>query len=231
MQKTIGLIGGLTWHSTLDYYRLLNQLTNDRLGESYSAKILLYSVNFEQIKNLTYASDWDAIANIMIDVARRLETAGADCLLLGANTMHQIADKVSAAINIPLINIAEVTGNTITAKGLHTVALLGTKYTMQLPFFVNTLSGQGITAIIPDQVDIDFINTTIYDEMGKGIFLPSTKAKYLQIIEKMQAKGAQGVILGCTEIPILIKPEDCTIPIFDTGLLHATAAVDFALSK
>ena len=231
MQKTIGLIGGLTWHSTLDYYRLLNQLTNDTLGKAYSAKILLYSVNFEEIKNLTYANDWDSIADIMIGVAQKLETAGADCLLLGANTMHQIANKVRAAIHIPFIHIAEVTAHAIAAKGLQTVALLGTKYTMQLPFFVTTLALQGIATIIPDQIDIDFINTTIYDEMGKGIFLPSTKEKYLQIIEKMQAKGAQGVILGCTEIPILIKQDDCTIPIFDTGLLHATAAVDFALSK
>ncbi len=231
MQKTIGIIGGLTWHSTLDYYRLLNQFTNDKLGKSYSAKILLYSVNFEEIKTLTYANDWDGIARIMIDIAQRLETAGANCLLLGANTMHQIANKVSAAITIPLIHIAEVTGHAISAKDLQTVALLGTKYTMQLPFFVDKLAAQGISAIIPEEADIDFINTTIYDEMGKGLFLPSTKEKYLQIITKLQAKGAQGVILGCTEIPILIKQEDCSIPIFDTGLLHATAAVNFALSK
>ena len=229
MQKTIGFIGGLTWHSTLDYYRLLNQLTNDKLGGSSSAKILLYSVNFEEIKTLTYADNWDGIATIMIDIAHTLEKAGADCILLGANTMHHIADRVSDVINIPLIHIAEVTANTIALKGIQTVALLGTKYTMQLPFYTNKLAEKNIETIIPDQADIDFINDTIYNEMGKGIFLPATKEKYLDIIEKLAAKGAEGVILGCTELPILIKQTDCAIPVFDTALIHATAAVDFAL--
>ena len=229
MQKTIGLIGGLTWHSTLDYYRLLNQLTNDKLGGSSSAKILMYSVNFEEIKTLTYANDWDSIATIMISSAQTLETAGAHCILLGANTMHHIADKVRAAINIPLIHIAEVTAAVIKLKGLQKVALLGTKYTMQLPFYTSTLAAQGIVTIIPEQTDIDVINDTIYNEMGKGIFLPATKEKYLHIIEKLIAKGAEGVILGCTEIPILIKQTDCFVPVFDTALIHAMAAVEFAL--
>ena len=228
MQKTIGFIGGLTWHSTLDYYRLLNQLTNDKLGGSSSAKILLYSVNFEEIKTLTYADNWDGIATIMIDIAHTLEKAGADCILLGANTMHHIADRVSDVINIPLIHIAEVTANTIALKGIQTVALLGTKYTMQLPFYTNKLAEKNIETIIPDQADIDFINDTIYNEMGKGIFLPATKEKYLHIIEKLVAKGAEGIILGCTELPILIKQTDCAIPVFDTALIHAIAAVEFA---
>lgn len=231
MQKKIGIIGGLTWLSTLDYYRLLNQLTNNKLGGAASAKILMYSVNFEEIKTLTYANDWDGIATIMISIAQTLETAGADCILLGANTMHHIADKVRAAINIPLIHIAEVTADEVKLKGLHTVALLGTKYTMQLPFYINKLADKNIKAIIPEQADIDFINDTIYNEMGNGIFLPATKEKYLQIIDKLIAQGAEGVILGCTEIPILIKPSDCSIPVFDTGLIHATAAVNFALGN
>jgi aspartate racemase len=231
MQKTIGIIGGLTWHSTIEYYRLLNQITNERLGGAHSAKILMYSVNFEEIKQLTYASNWDAIASIMIDVAKRLEQAGADCILLGANTMHHIADRVSSSINIPLIHIAEVTGKAIAAKGLKKVALLGTKYTMQLPFYTNKLQQQGIEAIIPNAIEIDFINATIYDEMGKGFFLPATKAAYLNIINGLIDKGAEGAILGCTEIPMLIKQADSKISLFDTGLLHATAAIDFALSK
>ena len=230
MQKTIGFIGGLTWHSTLDYYRLLNQLTNAKLGDASSAKILLYSVNFEEIKTLTYANNWDGIATIMIDIAQTLEKAGANCILLGANTMHHIADSVSTAISIPLIHIAEVTATNISLKGLKKVALLGTKYTMQLPFYTNTLSAHGITTIIPEQADIDFINDTIYNEMGKGIFLPATKEKYLHIIEKLVAKGAEGVILGCTELPILIKQTDCAVPVFDTALIHANAAVEFALN-
>ncbi len=229
MQKTIGFIGGLTWHSTLDYYRLLNQLTNDKLGGSSSAKILLYSVNFEEIKTLTYADNWEGIATIMIGIAHTLEKAGADCILLGANTMHHIADRVRGSITIPLIHIAEVTATTVALKKIQKVALLGTKYTMQLPFYTNTLAAQGIATIIPEQSDIDFINDTIYNEMGKGVFLPATKEKYLDIIEKLAAKGAEGVILGCTELPILIKQTDCAIPVFDTALIHATAAVEFAL--
>jgi aspartate racemase len=231
MQKTIGIIGGLTWHSTVEYYRLLNQITNERLGGAYSAKILLCSVNFEEIKQLTYANNWDGIARIMIDVAQKLEQAGADCILLGANTMHHIADRVSSAIGVPLIHITEVTGNAIIAKGLQKVALLGTKYTMQLPFYTRRLQAKGIETILPSEADIEFINTTIYDEMGKGLFLPTTKTAYLKIIEDLVAKGAEGVILGCTEIPILIQQTDCDIPLFDTGLLHAIAAVEFALSK
>lgn len=231
MQKTIGVIGGLTWHSTLEYYRLLNQVTNERLGGAYSAKILMYSVNFEEIKQLTYANKWDEIASIMIDIAKKLEQGGADCILLTANTMHHIADRISSSFGIPLIHIAEVTGKAISVKGLHKVALLGTKYTMQLPFYTNVLQQQGIEAIIPEQADIDFINATIYDEMGKGLFLPATRTAYLDIIDKLIDNGAEGVILGCTEIPMLIQQADCKIPLFDTGLLHATDAVDFALSK
>lgn len=231
MQKTIGLIGGITWLSTLDYYRLINQLTNEQLGGASSAKILIYSINFEEIKTLTFANDWDGIANLMIGIAQNLETAGADCILLGANTMHHIADKVRAAINIPLIHIAEVTANNIKLKGLQTVALLGTKYTMQLPFYSNKLAEQNIKTIIPEQVDIDFINESIYTEFSNNVFLPATKERYLNIITKLTAQGAQGVILGCTEIPILIKQTDCEIPIFDTALIHATAAVQFALGS
>ena len=231
MQKTIGLIGGLTWLSTLDYYRLINQLTNQQLGRSSSAKILLYSVNFEEVKTLTIAGNWDGIAKLMTSVAQNLENAGADCILLGANTMHHVADKVRAAINIPLIHIAEVTATAIKLKGLQTVALLGTKYTMQLPFYSNKLAEQGIKTIIPNQADIDFVNESIYTELGNNIFLPATKEKYLNIIASLVAQGAEGVILGCTEIPIFIKQTDCTVPVFDTALIHATAAVHFALGS
>ena len=229
MQKTIGFIGGLTWHSTLDYYRLLNQLTNDKLGGAASAKILLYSVNFEEIKTLTYANNWDAIANIMICIAQTLEKAGADCILLGANTMHHIADKVSDAITIPLINIAKTTATAITVNGLQKVALLGTKYTMQLDFFKDKLTTQNIETIIPNETDIEYINDCIYNEMSKGIFLPERKAGFLKIIQSLQAQGADGIILGCTEIPILIKQADVSVPIFDTTLLHVRAAVEFAV--
>ena len=227
--KTIGLIGGLTWYSTLDYYRLLNELTNKRLGGAHAAKVILNSVDFAEIKVLTEAQDWEGIAVIMCKAAKSLELAGADCLLIGANTMHKIAAEIQAAVNIPVIHIGVVTAAAIKNTGLKKVALLGTKYTMQLDFYKAKLADNGITTIIPVETAIAFINNAIYNEFSAGIFLPETKAEYLRIINVLIEEGAEGIILGCTEIPILIKQQDCTVPIFDTTLLHATAAVDFAL--
>ena len=228
--KTIGLIGGLSWFSTIDYYRMLNEMINEKLGGVSSAKIILYSVNFEEIKQLTEAGRWDEIEKLMTSIAKNLQAAGADCLLLGANTMHKIADDIQRSISIPLINIAEETAKEIKQQQLHRIALLGTKYTMQFDFYKNKLAAQGITTIIPGEEDIEFINTAIYSEMGKGIFLPATKEKTLEIIEKLAEQGAEGVILGCTEIPILIKQSDCKVPLFDTTKIHSAAAIRFALS-
>ncbi len=227
--KTIGFIGGLTWLSSMDYYRLLNQLTNEKLGGVSSCKLLMYSVNFEEIKILTITGDWDGIAAIMSAIAQQLEKAGADCILLGANTMHHIADKVQAAIDVPLIHIAEVTATAIASQGLKKVALLGTKYTMLFDFYKSKLAEKNIETIIPNEADIEYINTTIYAEMGKGIFLPERKKRFIEIINDLQQQGAQAVILGCTEIPILIKQADISMPVFDTTVLHASAAVAFAL--
>lgn len=228
--KTIGLIGGITWLSTVEYYKLLNQMVNVRLGGVASAKIILCSVNFEEIKTLTVADDWDGIAALILDAAQKLEKAGADCVLLGANTMHKIADQIQAGINIPLIHIAEKTATAIVKSHLTTVALLGTKYTMQLDFYKDKLSAQGVNTIIPNINDIDLINQAIYNEMGKGIFLAETKNKFISIIEKLARKGAEGVIFGCTEIPLLLKQDDVTIPVFDTTFIHAEAAISFALT-
>lgn len=229
--KTIGLIGGITWLSTMDYYRLLNQKINEQLGGVASAKLLISSLNFEEIKALTVTEDWDALANIMSSEAKKLEAAGAGCILMGANTMHHIADQVQASINIPLIHVAVETGKQIVKLNLKKVALLGTKYTMQLPFYKNKLAEQGIETFIPNETDMEYINSAIYNEMGKGIFLPERKAGFIQIIHQLKAAGAEGVILGCTEIPILIKQEDSPIPVFDTTAIHATAAVNFALNN
>lgn len=227
--KTIGIIGGISWLSTAEYYKLLNQMVNERLGGVNAAKIIIYSVNFGEIKTLTEADDWEGIAAIMCEAARQLEKAGADCLLIGANTMHKIADEIQAVVKIPVIHVAVVTADAIKKKNLQTVALLGTKYVMQQDFYKNKLAQQGISTIIPEQDDIDYINNAIYTEFGIGIFLPETKKRFLQIMDKLTAQGAEGVIFGCTEIPLLIQPEDCSIPVFDTTLIHATAAVDFAL--
>lgn len=228
--KTIGLIGGLTWLSTLDYYRLLNEMVNQRLGGVEAGQIIVYSVNFGEIKVLTEAGQWDEIARRISGVAKKLEQAGADCILIGANTMHKIADEVQAAVTIPVIHIAEEVANSIKEKRLSRVALLGTKYTMLLDFYKNKLAAKGISTIIPNEAEIEVINTAIYSEMGKGIFTSATKAKFLEIIQRLISEGAEGIILGCTEIPILIKQEDCTVPVFDTTRIHSQAAVRFALS-
>jgi len=227
--KTIGIIGGITWLSTVEYYKFINQMVNERLGGVNAAKVIICSVNFGEIKTLTEAGDWDGIAAIICDAARKLENAGADCLLIGANTMHKIADTVQASVKIPVIHIAAVTADAIAQKNLKTVALLGTKYVMQLDFYKNKLAAKGITVIIPEQPEINYINNAIYTEFAKGLFLPETKQKFLQIIDQLIARGAEGVISGCTEIPLLIQPEDCSIPVFDTTMLHAKAAVDFVL--
>ena len=228
--KTIGLIGGLTWHSTLEYYSVINREVNKRLGGAHSAKIILNSVDFAEVKTPTEKEDWTGIAEIICKAALVIEAAGADCLVIGANTMHNIADRVAAVINIPLIHIAETTATAITKRSLKTVALLGTKYTMMMDFYKDKLAEQGITTIIPSASDIAYINNSIYTEFDNGIFLPETKQQYLRIIDTLKAQGAEGVILGCTEIPLLLKQEDCSIPVFDTGLIHAVAAVDHAMS-
>jgi aspartate racemase len=227
--RTIGLIGGITWLSTMDYYRLLNQKVNGQLGGVHSAQILLSSVDFNEVKRLTLANDWNGLANMMSREANRLQQAGAACILIGANTMHNIAEAVQASIRIPLINIAVETGKEIQKLQLKKVALLGTKYTMQLPFYKNVLAKQGIETLVPNEVDMEYINTAIYEEMGKGIFLPERKTEIIRIIHQLKDEGAEGVILGCTEIPILIKQEDSSIPVFDTTAIHVNAAARFAL--
>ena len=229
--KPIGLIGGLTYVSTLDYYRYLNEMANERLGGAETAEIIMYSVNFGEIKKLTEADDWKSMAVIMCKAARTIEASGAGCLLLGVNTMHKIADEVQAAISIPLIHIAEAVAKSIQKKGLKKVGLLGTRYTMQLKFYSDILAKYGIDTIIPGQDDIEFINWTIYNEFGKNIFSPETKKKYLEIISKLKKQGAEGIIEGCTEIPVLIKQEECDILLFDTVKIHSAAGVEYVLNS
>ncbi len=228
--KTIGLIGGITWLSTLDYYRLINQMMNEKLSGDASAKILMSSLNFEEIKSLTIAEDWDGIASVMLTEVTKLEEAGADCILLCANTMHKIAEEIEVSLSVPLIHIAVETGKEIVNKQLSTVALLGTRYTMQLDFYKDKLAEQGIKTIIPNEEEIHYINAAIYNEMGNGIFLPERKEGFLKIINRLISEGAEGIILGCTEIPILIKQKDVSVPVFDTTAIHSAAAVEFALS-
>ena len=228
--KPIGLIGGLTYVSTLEYYRYLNEVANERLGGSESVEIIMYSVNFGEVRKLTETGDWKSISRIICTVAKTIEAAGAACILIGANTMHKIADEVQAAIKIPVIHIAEATAKEILEAGLKKVGLMGTKYTMQLGFYADHLAKFGIDTIIPEQDDVEYINHTIYNEFSKNIFTAKTKTAYLNIISKLRAKGAQGIIGGCTEIPILLKQSDCDIPLFDTAMIHSRAGVDHVMS-
>ncbi|HWB24156.1 MAG TPA: amino acid racemase [Chitinophagaceae bacterium] len=228
--KTIGIVGGFTWLSTMDYYRLLNQAVNRHFGGVTSAKIILYSVDFEQIKTLVERYDWAGIAGIVVPAAVAVQGAGADCIVLAANTPHNIAEEVKKAVNIPLIHIGEATAQAVADKGITKVALLGTKYTTQLDFYKDKLAEKNITTIIPCEEDIQFINASIFNEMGKGIFLPETKAAYVTIINKLVSQGAEGIVLGCTEIPILIKPEEIQVPAFDTTAIHVDAIMKFISS-
>lgn len=229
--KPIGLIGGLTYVSTLDYYRHLNKIANEKLGGSHVAEIIMYSVNFGEIKVLTEKQDWETIAGIMSEIALKIEKAGAACLLLGANTMHKIADKVQKKINIPVIHIADAVAGEIVKLGFNRVALLGTKYTMQLGFYSERLSRYGIDSMIPDADDVEFINKTIYEEFSKNIFKVETKNRYLEIISKLEKQGAQAAILGCTEIPILLNGCTAGIPLLDTAKIHSAAGVDYVLNR
>lgn len=228
--KPIGLIGGLTYVSTLEYYRHLNELANERLGGSESVEVILYSVNFGEIRKLTEAGDWKSITGIICKAAKTIEGGGAGCVLIGANTIHKIADEVQAAVKIPVIHIAEAVAKEILTKGLKKVGLIGTKYTMQPGFYTDYLAKFAIETIIPEPGDIEYINNTIYDEFSKNIFTEEARTNYLNIIAKLRSNGAEGIIGGCTEIPILIKQSDCDIPIFDTAKIHSAAGVDHILS-
>lgn len=228
--KPIGLIGGLTYVSTIEYYRYLNELVNERLGGSEAAEIIMYSVNFGEIKRLTEAEDWKSISAIICKAAQVIEEGGAACLLLGANTMHKIADEVQNAVNIPVIHVAEAVAKEILKNGLKKVGLLGTRYTMQLGFYTDYLAKHGIETAVPGQKDVDYLNYTIYNEFGRNLYLPETKARYLKIMSGLRERGAEGIILGCTEIPLLLKQSDCDILLFDTTKIHSSAGVDHVLS-
>ncbi len=227
--RTIGIIGGISWLSTIDYYRLINEKINQRLGGVNAGKIILYSVNFEEIKTLTFADDWKGLADMMGAIAARLQAAGAGCILIGANTMHRIADEIQAAVTIPVIHVATETARAVQAKKVKKVALLGTRYTMELDFYPSRFAALGIEVILPPEDDRQYIHDAIYEEMGKGLFLPATKARVLSAITQLALRGAEGVVFGCTELPLLVEQRDCVLPIFNTTLIHAEAAVDFAL--
>lgn len=229
--KTLGLIGGTTWVSTIDYYRYINQMANERLGGLASAKLLLHSVDFGELMTFVNADDWAGAGEFLSEIAVKLEAAGADAIVLCANTTHITAETVKQRINIPVLHIVDAVAKEITRAGMTRVGLLGTRFTMERGFFRDRLAGFGIEAIIPEAEEREFIHTSIYQELGKDIFTNETRREYVKIIEGLSDRGAEGVILGCTEIPLLIKPKDSSIQVFDTTLIHAAFAVEFALSN
>ncbi len=229
--KTIGLIGGTTWVSTVDYYRLINQQVNQKLGGLSSAKILLYSVNFAEFNPPIDPNEWGEIRKKFSDISQNLEKAGADCIAFCANTPHIIADEIQSIIRVPIINIAEETADVVSKYNFKKVGLLGTQITMEQSFYKDKLSRYNIETLIPELEERKFIHSSILDEMAKDIFKEETRQRYLGIINQLISEGAEGIVLGCTEIPILIKQEDCPVPIFDTTFIHASAIVNFALGE
>ena len=227
--KTIGLVGGTSWVSTVDYYRLINQLTNEILGGLNSAKIAMFSVNFAEIDYLINKGKLEDAYPVIQAAARAVKNAGADCILLCANTMHRFAPMVKEEFGLPVIHIGEETAKEIKSHHISKVGLLGTKFTMEMNFYHSKLNELGIESIVPEKEDRMYIHDAIINEMLHEQFKPETKKRFLAIIGKLANAGAEGVILGCTEIPMLIKPEDTALPAFDTTKIHAKAAVKFAL--
>ncbi|OXA76094.1 aspartate racemase [Flavobacterium aquidurense] len=229
--RKIGLIGGISWVSTADYYKLINEGINEKMGGLNFSECLIYSFNYSDIKKNNEANDWDSTFEMLFKGCEFLKLSGAEAIVLCANTMHLIADRLEEAIDLPLIHIATATAVEIQKQEIKKVGLLGTKFTMELDFFTNKLKAKGIEAIIPEnQEDKDFVHTTIFEELGRGLVTPETKKRYLEIANQLIENGAEGIILGCTEIPLVIKPGDLSVPIFDTTLIHSKAAVEFQLS-
>ena len=229
--KKIGLVGGISWTSTIDYYKLLNEEVNKKMGGLNFAECIIYSVNFDLFRKFNADHNWDATFELLCGAAENLKRAGADFILLGANTAHIVAERIQEKINLPLIDIRTATAGVIQLKELTKVGLLGTVYTMEMDFYRDVLHEHGIQTIIPDtQEERDYIEDTLLHEFGKGIIKMDTKEAYLRIIDKLIQRGAEGIILGCTEIPLLIGQEDMPIPVFNTTHIHVQAAVAFALA-
>lgn len=228
--KTIGLIGGMSWESTITYYQIINDTVKKCLGGLHSAKILLYSVDFAEIEKCQAKGEWEKSAEILSDAAKSLQAAGADFIVICTNTMHKVAPQIQKEINIPIIHIATATATKLKDDHIKKVGLLGTKYTMTQDFYKEKLIENGIEVVIPDKEDIEIVNDIIYNELCLGIIRKESRKEYMRIIESLKEKGAKGVILGCTEIGLLIKQKDSTLPVYDTTEIHALVAVEEALS-
>ena len=228
--KTIGMIGGMSWESSLEYYRLVNEAVKEKMGGLHSAKCILYSVDFGEIEKMLASGDWEGLEACLGEAALELKEAGADFLLICTNTMHKLAEKVEAKAGLPLLHIADAAAGEIQAEGLEKVGLLGTKFTMEETFYRERLEDKfGIKVLIPEAGDREFVNSVIFNELCLGIIKEDSREKFRGIIGDLVSKGAEGIVLGCTEIPLLIGQEDAEVPVFDTTKIHALAAVEFAL--
>ena len=229
--KTIGLLGGMSWESTIPYYRLINEGVKQRLGGLHSASLLLHSVDFHEIEVCQSSGDWDKAGEVLANAALGLQQAGAEAILLCTNTMHKVASHIEARCSLPFLHIADATGRAIASSGKSRVALLGTRYTMEQDFYRGRLSSEfGIESLIPDEADRARINQIIFEELCLGTFSDASRHYYLSVIEKLAAQGAEGVIFGCTEIGLLVPAEESPVPVFDTAAIHAADAVEFMLS-
>lgn len=229
--KTIGLLGGMSWESTVTYYQIINEVIKKELGGLHSAKVLLYSVDFSEIEKYQATGDWDKSADVLSEAAKNLEKAGADFIVICTNTMHKVVPKIQSCIGIPIVHIAKATAEVLKQSNITKVALLGTKYTMTQKFYKDKLIEAGISVLVPDDTSIEVVNDVIYNELCLGIISPQSKQKYLAIIDELAKKGAQGVILGCTEIGLLVQQEDTSLPVFDTTQIHAKKAALLAIDK
>ena len=229
--KTIGLVGGMSWESTLEYYRVINQYTKERLGGFHSAKVVLYSVDFAEVESQQHEGRWDDLTRLMIDAAQRVERAGAEVLVICTNTMHKMADDVQGKIRIPILHIVDAAAEAIKSRSIKKVGLLGTRFTMEQDFYKQRLiRNHGLEVIIPEKKEREAIHRILYNELCLGEIKEQSEGTFRAIIAGLKARGAQGIVLGCTEIPILVSQDDYRIPLFDTTTLHARAAVDFALN-
>ena len=229
--KTIGLIGGMSWESTVSYYRLINEMVKDRLGGFHSAKIVLYSVDFHEVEQLQRAAKWEEAGELLAGAAHAVESAGADFLVLCTNTMHKVADAIESSASIPLLHIADATADKIKEAGARRVGLLGTQFTMEEAFYrIRLQEKHGLDVLIPDEDERRIIHRVIYEELVHGKLIPGSRNEYRRIIANLVARGAEGIILGCTEISMLVKADDSTVPLFDTTCIHAAAAVARALA-
>lgn len=230
--KTIGLIGGMSWESSIEYYRIINETTKAKLGGLHSAKSVMYSVDFAEVESLQHQGRWEEAAQMLIDAAKNLENGGADFVVLCTNTMHKVAEDIQANVKIPLLHIADATAQQVKASGIQKIGLLGTRFTMEEDFYKGRLSQKyGLNVSVPNAQAREIIHRVIYNELVVGNIKQSSKTQYIDIIEQMIGQGAEGVILGCTEIGLLVHQEDSRVPLFDTTKIHAQAAVEYALQE